>query len=216
MTQSTSLLLWLAAPHIRMPEFAPFVVLAFLGTGFLAFAALVGGAIALAFRKPRIARWIGAGGLLVVGGYTALLFGAAFLSRERTLPPGQKKYFCEIDCHLAYSVLRASTAKALGRPPQLVAASGTFQIVTVRTWFDETTIASFRGYAPLTPNPRMTYLVDTAGRRYAFSPAGQKAWEDEHGPTTPLSKELRPGESYETTLVFDLPDGVRNPRLFLG
>jgi hypothetical protein len=208
MTQSTSLM---------MPELAPLVVLAFLGTGFLLFCALVGAAIALAFRKLRIARWIGAGGLLVAGGYAALLFGSSFLSRDRTLKPGEKKYFCEIDCHLAYSVVGASTAKALGRPPQLVAASGTFQIVTVRTWFDETTIASFRGYAPLTPNPRMAYLVDTAGRRYApFSPAGQKAWEDEHGPTTPLTKELRPGESYETSLVFDLPDGAANLRLFLG
>ena len=207
MAQSTSLM---------MPELAPLVVLAFLGTGFLLFCALVGAAIALAFRKLRIARWIGAGGLLVVGAYAALLFGSSFLSRDRTLKRAEKKYFCEIDCHLAYSVAGASTAKALGRPPQLVAASGTFQIVTVRTWFDETTIASFRGYGPLTPNPRMAYLVDTAGRRYAFSPTGQKAWEDEHGPTTPLTKELRPGESYETTLVFDLPDGKRNPRLFLG
>jgi hypothetical protein len=217
MTQSTSSLVALAAASdIRMPELAPFVVLAFLGTGLLVFCALVGCAIALAFRKPRIARWIGAGGLLVVGGYAALLLGSSLFSREKTLGPGQKKYFCEIDCHLAYSVVGASTARVLGRPPQLVAASGTFQIVTVRTWFDETTIASFRGYAPLTPNPRMTYLVDAASRRYAFSPVGQKAWEDEHGPTTPLTKELRPGESYETTLVFDLPDGVRNPRLFLG
>ncbi|HEV2064075.1 MAG TPA: hypothetical protein VGS00_05955, partial [Thermoanaerobaculia bacterium] len=40
--------------------------------------------------------------------------------------------------------------------------------------------------------------------------------EDEHGPTTPLTKALRPGESYETTLVFDLPDGAANLRLFLG
>jgi hypothetical protein len=216
MDQSTSLFLFLASPDVRMPDFAPLIVVAFLGTACLLFAAVVGSAIALAFRKPRIARWIGAGGLLAVSGYAALLLGSSFLSREKTLAPGEKKYFCEIDCHLAYSVVGASTAKVLGRPPQLVPASGTFQIVTVRTWFDETTIASFRGYAPLTPNPRIAYLVDTAGRRYRFSPAGQKAWEDEHGPTTPLTKELRPGESYETTLVFDLPDGTSNVRLFLG
>ena len=216
MIQSTSLILALASPDVRMPELAPFVVLAFLGTACLLFAAVVGGAIALAFRKPRIARWIGAGGLLAASGYAALLLGFSFLSRERTLKPGEKKYFCEIDCHLAYSVVGASAAKALGRPPQLVAASGTFQIVTLRTWFDEATIASFRGYAPLTPNPRMAYVVDTAGRRSAFSPAGQKAWEDEHGSTTPLTKALRPGESYETTLVFDVPDGAASLRLFLG
>lgn len=61
-----------------------------------------------------------------------------------------------------------------------------------------------------------TSLFHTAGRRYAFSPAGQKAWEDEHGPTTPLTKELRPGESYETALVFDVPAGAARLRLFLG
>lgn len=216
MTQSTSLILTLASPDVHSPAFAPFVVVAFLGTACLLFASIVGVAIALAFRKHQIARWLGTGGLLAGSGYAALLLGAAFLSRDRTLAPGEKKYFCEIDCHLAYSVVGASTAKTLGRPPQLVAASGTFQIVTVRTWFDETTIASFRGYAPLTPNPRTAYLVDTAGRRFTFSPAGQKAWEDEYGPTTPLMKELRPGESYETTLVFDLIDGAANLRLFLG
>ena len=217
MNQSTwSILRFLADPHLQTPDFAPFVVLAFLGTGFLLFCALVGGAIALAFRKSRIARWIGAGGFLLAGVYAALLLGSSFLSHEKTLKPGEKKYFCEIDCHLAYSVVLASTAKVLGRPPQLVAPSGTFLLVTVRTWFDENTIASFRGYGPLIPNPRMTYVVDPGGHRYPFSPAGEKAWEDEHGPTTPLTRQLRPGESYETTLVFDLPDGVRSPRLFLG
>jgi hypothetical protein len=40
--------------------------------------------------------------------------------------------------------------------------------------------------------------------------------EESRGPQTPLSRVLRPGEAYTTTFVFDLPDGVRRPRLFLG
>ncbi len=206
MTQSTSLILAIAAPDVRMPELAPLVALAFLGTGCLVFAAAVGGAIALAFRKLAVARWIGASGLLAVSGYAALLLGAAFLSRERTLAPGEKKYFCELDCHLAYSVARAS----------LGGASGRSRAVTIRTWFDPSTIASFRGNGPLSPNPRIVYLVDSGGRRFDPSPASQKAWDGEHGPTVPLTKALRPGESYETTLVFDLPDGAPGLRLFLG
>ena len=96
MTQSTSLILALASPDVRIPEFAPFVVIAFLGPACFLFATVVGGAIALAFRKPRMARGIGAAALLADFGYAALLLGASFLSREKTLPPGAKKYFCEI------------------------------------------------------------------------------------------------------------------------
>ena len=88
--------------------------------------------------------------------------------------------------------------------------------MTVRTWFDPGTIASFRGNAPLKPNPRDVFLVDESGRRYAVSPAGQKAMEESRGPSTPLTRVLRPGEAYTTTFVFDLPDGARRPRLFLG
>ena len=166
MSQSTSLILSLASADARMPELAPFVVVAFLGTACFLFAAVVGGAIALAFRKARIARWAGSLGLLAVFGYAALLGGAALLSRERTLARGEKKYFCEIDCHVADSVAETTLVKVLGHPPALVAARGTFVVVALQTWFDPSTIASFRGNGPLTPNPRVVYLVDSGGRRH--------------------------------------------------
>jgi len=89
-------------------------------------------------------------------------------------------------------------------------------VVAVKTWFDPRTIASFRGNGPLTPNPRAVFLVDESGRRYGVSPAGQKALEESRGPSTPLTRILRPGESYTTTFAFDIPDGIRRPRLFLG
>ena len=31
-----------------------------------------------------------------------------------------------------------------------------------------------------------------------------------------MTQELRPGESYTTTLVFEVPQGVRAPRFFIG
>ena len=136
--------------------------------------------------------------------YGTLLVGAAFLSRERTLHPGEKKYFCEMDCHLAYSVV------ATAEPGRGLRA------VTVQTWFDPSTIASFRGNAPLTPNPRTLYLVDGSGRRYAPSGPATKAWEQEHGGSTPLTRVLVPGESYATTFVFEAPATARGLRLFLG
>ena len=55
-----------------------------------------------------------------------------------------------------------------------------------------------------------------AGRRYDPSPRATQAWESVHGTSTPLARELRPGESYTTTFVFELPADARGPRLFLG
>ena len=186
-----------------VPPLAPVAVLALLGAGgFLAVTA-VGGAVALAFRRLRLSRWIFGAGLVVAAGYGVLLLGVALESRERTLRPGEKKYFCEIDCHLAYSIAGSEPAG-----PGALA-------VTVTTWFDPSTIAPFRGNGPLSPNPRVVYLVDGSGRRHEPSPEVTRAWEAKHGPSTPLTRELRPGESYATTFVFEVPDGSRS-RLFLG
>ena len=180
-----------------MPPLAPVVLLAFLGAGFLFVCCAVAAAVALAFRRGRLGRILGAAALSVAVVYATLLVGASLVSSERTLRPGERKYFCEMDCHLAYSVV--GTGEAGGR-----------RTVTVRTWFDPSTIASFRGDAPLTPNPRIVYLVDSAGRRH--HPSGEAP-----PGSTPLTQTLRPGESYDTTFAFAAPassDG--RLRLFLG
>ena len=202
---------------IFIPQNAPLVALTFLATA----AGVAGAGLvalgALAFGKRRLALGLSAAALAICAGHAALLLAFSLASRERVLQPGDRKYFCEIDCHLAYSVDGISTAKTLGRPPRTATAGGTFYVVTVKTWFDPNTIASFRGNAPLTPNPREVFVVDESGRPHGPSPAGMAALEEERGsPSTPLSRELRPGESYTTTLVFDLPAGIRRPRLFLG
>ncbi len=58
-------------------------------------------------------------------------------------------------------------------------------------------------------------MIDDAGWRYAVSPQGQAAFERVHGPAVPFTQPLRPGDSYVTTLVFDLPPTARNPRLYI-
>ncbi len=187
-----------------VPPLAPVAVLAFLGAGGLLAVAAIGGAVALAFRRFRLARWIFGVTFAVAAGYIAVLLGVSLQSRERTLGLGEKKYFCEIDCHLAYSIAGSEAAG-----PGALA-------VTVTTWFDPSTIASFRGNAPLSPNPRVVYLVDASGRRHEPSEGATRAWEAKHGASTPLTRELKPGESYTTTFVFDLPEPAQKPRLFLG
>ena len=135
---------------------------------------------------------------MVAVGYWVVLLGASLLSRERTLSAGEKKYFCEMDCHVAYSVEDAA-APERGR-----------RQVTVRTWFDPSTVAPFRGNAPLTPNPRVVYLVDGAGRRYLPSPAPVPDG------ATALTQPLRPGESYLSTFAFAVPARAGSLRLYLG
>jgi hypothetical protein len=190
----------------RLPS--PLVVLAFLGTGFFLVTALLAALVTLALGKRRLARWLSFASLGGGALYLAVLVAVSLASREQVLRNGDRKYFCEIDCHLAYSLQEVAT-KPL--------ANATRYIVSIQTWFDPNTIASFRGNAPLTPNPREVFGVDESGRSYWPSPAGMAALERERGnPSTPLSRELRPGESYTTTLVFDLPERVRRPRLFLG
>src|SRR5205085_12696077 len=55
-------------------------------------------------QMPRLARaalWLGFAGTVV---YVGLLYGFAWKSKDKTLARGVEKYFCELDCHLAYSV----------------------------------------------------------------------------------------------------------------
>jgi hypothetical protein len=188
-----------------VPALAPLVILAFLGAALVLVCAALGAAVSAAMRRFGLAKWLGLGAAAVAAGYAVLLLGAALFSRERTLAPGQRKYFCEMDCHLAYDVTAAAAPDKATR------------VVTVRTWFDPGTIASFRGNGPLSPNPRSLFLVDDAGRRYAPSTAATAAWEGAHpGASTPLDRELRPGESYSTTFVFALLPEARGARLFIG
>jgi len=199
-----------------MPEHAPLTVMAFLGTA--AFLAIAGAAALVAFWMRK--KWIGIGATLLAFaltcGYALVLVGVSLTSHEKTLAPGENKYFCEMDCHIAYSVVNFAEAKALGDKSQQTLASGRFVIVRLKTWFDPSTISAHRGDSPLAPNPRHPVLVDAAGQQFPQSSQGQAALAKVRGATTPMSQLLRPGESYVTDLVFDVPVTSRDLRLFVG
>lgn len=200
-----------------VPPFAPIVVLAFLGTAFLLAVAAMALLVATIGKKLALVRPIvaWAGALILV--YGGALLGASALSREQVLHHGDRKYFCEIDCHLAYSVEKVETTPEIGNPPGAVRASGTFYVVALKAWFDPTTISPRRPLdAPLTPNPRTVYMEDSAGRRYVPSRAALDALVATGRESTPLTAPLKPGESYISYLVFDVPKEALNPRLFLG
>jgi hypothetical protein len=198
-----------------MPHFAPVVVLFFLGTIFVigvCFLLLLYGAV----RRSGFLAGIGGGGALAIAaGYFILLTGVSFASSEEVLPAGGWKYFCEIDCHIAYSLIGAQTTDALGPELQQISARGKFVVLRVKTWFDERTISAHRGNGPLTPNSRRILLVDDAGRRFGPSPEGQAAVGRLTRNSTPLTQPLRPGESYVTDFVFDVARDAQKLRLLI-
>lgn len=193
--------------------------LAFLAAGALGFLGAVASGVALLGGRPLLARRILLALVAAGGVYLTVLLGVSLASDERVLALGEQKYFCEVDCHLAYSVTGVTTSNILGPLPQEVQAAGTFHIVTVKVWFDERTISSRRAKdMPLAPNPRKLRVVDADGRAYPVSFAGQRALEQGHGRpevSGALCQPLRPGESNEAQLVFDLPEEVRDPRLLI-
>src|SRR5258708_7423181 len=163
-----------------------------------------------AVRRSSFFAKLGAGAVFtIVVGYLILLGGVSLASTEKVLPTGGWKYFCEIDCHIAYSLSGAQTTEALGTEMQQTAARGKFIIVRLKTWFDERTISTHRGNGPLTPNLRKVSLVDDTGRRFEPSAEGQAAFERLSNRSTPLTAALRPRESYITNLVFDVPNDAR-------
>jgi hypothetical protein len=141
--------------------------------------------------------------------------GVSFASSEKILPAGGWKYFCEIDCHIAYSLIGTQSAAALGPQTRQVSACGEFVIVRLKTWFDERTISVHRGKGPLTPNARKVLLVGNAGASFERLPEGQTVLALFTGNSTPLTEPLRPGESYTTDFVFDVPHNARGLRLLI-
>ncbi len=178
---------------------APLAVMAFLAAAAGVFLALAAAAIAWFARKPKFARLclltVSAGAAL----YAGLLFGFSLASRPHILTHNQEKYFCEIDCHLAYSLLDVKTEPSAG---------ATHYLVTIRTRFDETTTSPSRPKdALLTPSPRTVFLVDANGHQY--QPTASEG--------TPLQTPLKPSDSYTTQLAFEVPPdaNIKDLRLLI-
>ena len=193
------------------PAFPIPAVLGFLLACLVALGAGAAVGLAVLLRRVELARKILLGAIAAGALYVVVLVGVSLASDARELGPGEWKYFCEVDCHLAYTVTGVERVKTLGG----ATAAGEFWVVTLTVWFDENTISSQRPKdMPLAPPARKARVVDASGRQYPVSAAGQQALEAARA-NVPLCRPLRPGESHPTELVFDLPEGVRAPRLLL-
>ena|ERR1700686_2468261 len=185
---------------------APIGVMALLGTGFLFFVAALVLIQSLIVRKRHRAKFVLLAALVIAGAYLGAILIFSLVSHEKVLARGEEKHFCEIDCHVAYSIVDTRQSKTLGTPPHQMTAQGTYTVVTIKTRFDETTISPRRGNGLLYPNSRTLTLVDDQGNRYG--PSSQSG--------TPLTNPLRPGESCTTDLVFDLPADVKSATLLIN
>jgi hypothetical protein len=195
---------------------APVGVLAFLGTCLLflvAALALVGSLVA---RKFRFAKFVLISILVVAGIYLGAMLAFSLAGREKVLARGEEKHFCEIDCHLAYSITNVRQTKTLGAVPNQSTAPGVYTIVTIKTRFDETTIAPWRGNGLLYPNSRVVTLEDDRGNKHAPANVIQLAPDASQTNVRPLTDPLRPGESYTTEIVFDLPADVKSATLLIN
>lgn len=195
---------------------APLGVLGFLGACFVLVVLGLVAMHALVVRRYGRARV----SLVLLACVTATYFGVvllfSFASGEKVLARGEEKHFCEIDCHLAYSVAGVRRAKTLGEGATQATASGEFLVVTLKTRFDETTISARRGDGELYPNPRSVTVYDADGHVYAPSEMGWRALGSTGSGGVPIETPLRPGESYTTELVFDLPADARAERLLVN
>lgn len=194
---------------------APVGALAFLGTGFLLF--VVG--LALIYSIVRKKFWLTKLALvtiaLVAGLYLVILLIFSFASSEKVLARSEEKHFCEIDCHLAYSVTDVRETKTLGDAPNQMTAAGMFRVVTIKTRFDETTTSAHRGNGLLYPNSRVVTVSDENGNQYFPSAEAQRVIENSQAAGTAMTIPLRPGESYSTTMAFDLPANIKSPTLLI-
>lgn len=195
------------------PRYAHLITVLFLGSALVIFVCVIAAAVAAISKAGRAAKFLAGGAALTGLGYFALLLGVALASGDKTLSAGNWKYFCEADCHIAYSIESTQEASTLGGEAKPITAQGRFVVVRLKTWFDQNSIAPWRGNAPLTPDARVVQLVDERGQRFLPTPQASAAL---HVASTPLNEALRPGESYATTFVFDVPPDARNPRLLIS
>jgi hypothetical protein len=189
--------------------------LVFLGIGFLLLVLGVALMYSLLKKRSGLRKFSLVSLVVIAGFYLVVLLIFSFASSDKVLARGEEKHFCEIDCHLAYSVVDVHDTKTLGEAPNQISAAGMFRVVTIKTRFDENTIVPNRGNGLLYPNSRVVSVSDANGNEYLPSAQAHRLLEAAQAAGTDMTIPLRPSESYSTTLVFDLPADVKDPTLWL-
>jgi hypothetical protein len=194
---------------------APIGVLLCLGTAFLLLFLVLVLILSLITKRVSLTKFSALAMVVTGTAYLFLLLIFSWSSSEKILARGQEKHFCEIDCHLAYSILDSQTTKTLGTAPDELTAAGLFRVVTIRTRFDEKTISPTRGNGLLYPNTRALVIFDANGKQYFPFADGELVLQKLNQAGMAFTTPLRPGENYQTMVVFDLPANIQNPTLLI-
>lgn len=142
-----------------------------------------------------------------IAAYATLLVVTSLASRERTLAMGETKRFCGfyLDCHLGVAVERVDTTSRIGEGSNALKAGGTFYVITLR-------VSSNARRVPLELHRPRAVLVDAEGYRYERDLEVEQRLASSGEPVD-LEERVDPGHSFTRRLVFDVPRGVREPRL---
>lgn len=168
------------------------------------------GAMVLARLRGRPVRvrtlMAGAAGWGIV--YAAALISSSLTSHEQLLGRDEDKRFCGfyLDCHLQVAVTRVDTARALGTGDRAVRAEGVFYILTLRV--SSTAVAAQLQLL----DPRLS-VRDRSGRVFTRHAAAESTLAARGAPAESLTRPLAAGETFTTTVAFDVPAGAPAPRL---
>lgn len=77
-------------------------------------------------------------------------------------------------------------------------------------------VMALLGTGLLYPHSRVLTLVDERGSKHTPSDAAQRAFDAAQTSVTPLTAPLRPGQSYTTEIVFDLPANAKPTTLLIN
>lgn len=146
-------------------------------------------------QRPLPWRPLALGGAAWAAVYLTLLMSASLTSRGRMLGLNEGKKFCGfyIDCHMQVAVTGVDTARQLGT----LQASGLLHVVTLRVSSDARAV-------PLRLLDPQFVLRDARGHRYLPVNVAER---------DSVSRLVGPGESFTTTVAFDVPPDVQALRL---
>jgi hypothetical protein len=134
--------------------------------------------------------------------YVIALTASSLTSEERVLGLNEEKQFCGfyIDCHMQVAVTRVDTSSQLG-------AARTY-VVTLR-------VSSTAVRVPLRLLDPRVVVRDARGRQFTRSQAAESLLAAKGAPFEPLTREIGPAQSFQTTVAFELPADVTEPRLLV-
>jgi hypothetical protein len=168
--------------------------------GTLAALALLG--ISLTFKMAWLRNFVLGGITIWFVFYLIALFGASFLSKEKTLALNEPKEYCGFyfDCHMHTAVTDVQKARSIGDQT----AKGEFYIVSVKVF-------SNAKREPLR-------LVDTKAAVIAQDQKFERSLiaETALGAQPEFETQIAPAGWFIKKIVFDLPADVKEPRLDIG